>query len=114
MVILLSGSLNLKKLENEQTTRGFTASRRDDGIQSCVCAKSGEWRAEQQDNKRCFDRHQCSKAKCGEDSSKAKEREKFIVSECDLGCTDEDKIHGMFGYFCTRCGESDLGSLNDH
>lgn len=41
-------------------------------------------------------------------------KESFIITECDNNCTKHDHQSGMFGCFCTRCGESDLGSLTEH
>lgn len=105
-------------MDNGQTNWRFSDGITTDGIQLQLRSESGEWQGatetSQQDYYRCVD----TGAKCEERGRKVgketTEREKFSITECDTKCTEHDHISGMFGYFCTRCGESDLGSLNEH
>lgn len=101
-------------MDDGQTTRRLITGSSDDWIELQLCEKGGQRGAKKRCDKRCSKAAKRCEAKSSEGSQTPTEREKFIISECDSKCTDEDKINGMFGYFCTRCGESDLGSLTDH
>lgn len=101
-------------MDDGQTTRRLITGGSNNRAELQLCEKGGQRGAKERCDKRCSQAAKRCEAESSNLSETPTEREKFVIKECDSNCTDEDKINGMFGYFCTRCGESDLGSLTDH